>query len=244
MNIIDRIKCIHRHNINEHGACFSAGSVNQQQAEALEKEYGKPWYQVEGLKIGYLDIESDGLQVDFSTMLSWCIKEKDGATVYDMITKKELFSGEGDKRLIESIIREMMKYKIIVTYFGTIFDLTFIRAKALHYNLYFPGYISEQKTLKSGEIATKIIPELYHFDMYYIAKSKLASLSSKRLENVCDYLGIEGKTPLKRDIWRAGKYGDPIALKEILAHNVGDVEILEKLHNRLEPFAKYTRKSV
>jgi DNA polymerase elongation subunit (family B) len=244
--LIENLTCSHRHSIETHPACFASGNVNEDKARKIEEEYGKPWYQFEDLRIGYLDIESDGLKSDFATMLSWCIKEKDGPVYFDTITKKELFenSSSPDKRLVQSCIDEMKKYAIIVTYYGTIFDLTFLRAKALHYDLWFPGYTSEQVERSNGEVYTKSFPDLYHFDLYYLCKSKLASLSSKRLENVCYYLNIPGKTPLDKSTWNRAKYGDSEALSEVLAHNVGDVEILEKLHNKLSPFARFTRKSV
>jgi len=96
----------------------------------------------------------------------------------------------------------------------------------LHYGLDFPGY---------GDI--------YHFDLYYVARDKLR-LTRKSLDNVCDYLKIEGKTQIDKDAWRKAKYGDPVALQEVLSHNSGDVVILEELHNKLESFRKWTRRSI
>lgn len=243
-SLANKLFCSHRHDVDHHPMCFSTGNVDQNQAKALYEKIGRPWYQVEGLKIGYLDIESDGLKVDFATMLSWCIKEKDGSVAYDVITKEELFDGRTDQRIVASCISEMLKYKIIVTYYGTIFDMTFLRAKALHYDMYFPSYISEEKELKNGEVKVVTLPELYHFDLFYTAKSKLASLSRKSLDNVCDYLNIKGKTPLDKETWRVAKYGDKDALGKVLEHNIGDVEILEQLHNKLTPFVRFTRKGV
>jgi uncharacterized protein YprB with RNaseH-like and TPR domain len=69
-------------------------------------------------------------------------------------------------------------------------------------------------------------------------------LSRNSLDNACDYLGIKGKTPIDKNTWRAAKYGDPKALKEVLEHNKGDVVILEKLHNKLEFSRKWIRKSI
>ncbi len=244
MNLLNKLFCNHRHNINSHASCFASGNVNALQAKALEDEYGKPWFQLEDFKVGYLDIEADGLKVDFATMLSWCIKERGGNTQYDMITREELFNGTTDQRIVASCIEAMSKYKIIVTYFGTIYDLTFLRAKSLHYDMWFPGYVNEEYVNRDGVLTSKSVAEIYHFDLYYVAKSKLASLSSKSLANVTDYLHIDGKTPLNKEFWRKGKYGDPEALAQILEHNIGDVEILEQLHDKLTPFSKFTKKSI
>ena len=104
--------------------------------------------------------------------------------------------------------------------------MPFMRAKALHYGLDFPGY---------GEI--------YHWDLYYTVKSKL-KISRKSLDNACDYLGIRGKTPIEKDTWRVAKYGDKKALDRVLHHNYQDVVILEQLHDRLDFTRKWTRTSV
>jgi uncharacterized protein YprB with RNaseH-like and TPR domain len=218
--------CVHRHDIESHPSCFANGLVNDKQANKIAKEMGVEWYQIPQYRIGYLDIETDNLKADLGTMLSWSIKEKDGTTAYDIIDKKELFNGTFDTRIIKSCINEMCKYKIIVTYFGTGFDLPFLRTKALHYDFDFPAY---------GDI--------YNFDLYYTVKSKLC-LSRKSLAVATQYLGIEGKTPLDGNVWYLAKYGDKKALNSVLYHNIADVEILESLHNKLQPFRKWVRTSI
>lgn len=228
------VRCIHRHTIDEHPNCFGEGLVVD--TRPIEVQLAKPWFQQPGLRIGYLDIESDGLKVDFATMLSWAIKEKGGPVTTDVITKRELFKGTTDQRIVRSCIDEMRKYDVLCTYFGTIFDMTFLRAKSLHYNIEnFPKYTFNGK---------KMVPDLIHFDLYYTCKSKLASLSSKRLENVCQYLGIVGKTPLDKDFWRLAKYGDVEALAGVLDHNIGDVAILEELHDKITAFGAWTKRGV
>lgn len=242
MNLLNKVlRCSHRHTIDEHPGCFQAGNINQKTASDIYAKNGKPWYQVEGTKVGYIDIETDNLTANFGTMLSWCIKTKDGDTAYDVITKEELFNGVVDKRITDSLVKEMLKYKIIVSYYGTKFDIPFVRSKAMFHNLYFPAYIREEHETRTGNIVYKSIPQLIHFDLYYSVKMKM-KLSSNSLATACDYLGIEGKTPLKGSTWRKAKYGDPKALAEVLEHNIGDVEILEQLHNRLEPFAAWLKK--
>lgn len=226
MKLLNKLMCKHHHTIEDHPACFIAGQINEKQANTIFEITNEPWYKVDGLKIGYLDIESDGLKADVSTMLSWCIKEKEGEVAYDSITKEELFNGTTDQRIIRSLIKEMSKYKILCSFYGTRFDLPYIRSKALHYGYSFPEY---------GKI--------YNFDLFYTARNKLL-LSRRSLEVTCEYLEIEGKTPLKRSTWQKAKYGDKEAIEEVVKHNYYDVIILEQLHDKLEPFAKWTRKSV
>lgn len=226
------IRCIHRHTKDEHPGCFFEGLVIDKRSDA---EQGKePWYMLPGMRIGYLDIEADGLKADWDTMLTWCIKQKGGDVAYDSVTREELFDGTQDRRIVESLLEEMKKYDLIVTYYGTNYDLPFIRAKSLRYDLDFPHYRFDGK---------KLIHELSHFDLYFLVKAKLC-ISRKSLDNVCQYLGIKGKTEIDKEAWRLAKYGDKESLIEVLRHNIGDVKILEELHNRLSVFAKYSQRSV
>jgi uncharacterized protein YprB with RNaseH-like and TPR domain len=233
--------CIHRQPIENHPNCFKKGLIKGLIPQAVEENKRIPWFIRNKDEIGYLDIETDGLTVDFSTMLSWCIKRKDGGVSWDVISKQELFNLEFDERLVRSCVAELKRYKIIVTYFGTRFDNSFLRAKCLHYGIDFPGYVDEVVVTKTGREIYKANAELYHFDLFYLVKSKLGSLSRKSLDNVCDYLNIEGKTPLRKSTWRKAKYGDPTSIAEVLEHNIGDVKILEELHNKLYPFSKWIK---
>lgn len=222
------LRCIHRHTIEEHPKCFKKGLVkfDFKDDRDWEKKTGIPWYQYPGYKIGYFDIETDNLFADFGIMLTWCLKEKDGTIYHDQVTKEELFEGKGDERIVKSLLDKMKEFKIVVGYNSDRFDVPFLRARAMRHGIDFPGY-----------------GELYTWDLYWTARSKLR-LTRKTLDNVCDFLGIKGKTPIEKDVWRAAKYGDPKALKVVLEHNRGDVVILEELHNKIEFTRKWIRRSV
>jgi len=223
------VRCIHRHTFEEHPKCFAEGKVkfdfeNDREWERITRT---PWWTYPEHNFCYFDIEADGLKVDWATMLSWAIRPKDGITTYGVITKKELFREEAvDKDLVEACIEELSKHKIWVTYYGTGFDLPFIRAKAVHYGLDFPAYGT-----------------YYHHDLYYTIRNKF-HLSRNSLDNACDYFGISGKTPIERRDWRMAKYGNTKALKKVIDHNVADVEILEALHDKIMPFRKWIRTSI
>jgi uncharacterized protein YprB with RNaseH-like and TPR domain len=190
---------------------------------AVRKEIGSKWYQQAGTRIGIIDIETDGLQADFSTMLTWCIKEKGGALFSDIITKEQLFSPNMDKELIASCVHILENFDIIVGYYSKRFDMPFLRAKALHYGIEFPGYDA-----------------LYHWDLYDTVKTKLR-ISRRSLDAACDYLGIIGKTSIEKEIWRKAKYGDVDAISKVLEHNIADVEITEQLYDKLEFSRKWAR---
>jgi len=176
---------------------------------------------------GYLDIETTNLRADFAYMVSYAIKVRGDDKVYSgLITKEEIFNEEFDKRLVEQCIADMRKFKRLYTYYGTGFDMPFIRTRALKWGIDFP-----------------VLGSIQHQDIYYLVKSKLC-LSSKRLEKVCDLLGIEGKTILKGDIWVRAAIGNKECLDYIYKHNVADVAILEKAHERIKGFAGVNKTSL
>jgi DNA polymerase elongation subunit (family B) len=241
---MENLVCIHSHRWNTgHNACFLKGLVKLPRGVkpvVMQEENQDLWYIKDQRKIGYLDIETDGLRADFSTMLCWCIKERNGSIQYDVNTKEELFSIQFDKRIVASCIEAMRQFDILVSYNGITFDIAYLRSKAFHYGLDFPAYKMEKSVKKSGEVVEKIVAEIYHFDIYYLVRSKF-NLSRKSLDNVCNYFRIVGKTPLDKEIWREAKYGKPEALAGVLEHCKGDVAILEELHKKIEKLAKWNK---
>lgn len=221
------LRCIHRHTRKEHPSCFARGLIK-------DLDEPKAWYQ--NLRIGYFDIETTGFYADFDNMLTWSIKEKNGKIYTDMITKQELFDGIFDERIVKSCIDKLKEFDIICTYYGTGLDMPFTRSRALYFGMDFPGF-------SLSKIGDKYIPtsDLYHWDLYYLVKSKL-KVRRNSLENVCDFLKINGKTKLDAEIWRRARYGDKKALVQVLDHNMHDVIILEELHNKLTNFAKWIKK--
>jgi uncharacterized protein YprB with RNaseH-like and TPR domain len=221
----EQLRCVHRHSIEEHPSCFAMNKVVRKPVLAKAKSV-VPWWKEADIKIGYLDIETSNLEADWGVMLSWAIKERNGKTASDFITKDELFSGADDKRIVTSILEEMRKYDILVTYYGTGFDLPYIRSRALLYKLNPPTY-----------------GENYHFDLYYTVRSKLR-LKSNSLFSVCNFFNIKGKGKVDGKLWSKARYGNYEALQEVLKHNIEDVIALEKVHKIMERFQKWMKKSV
>jgi uncharacterized protein YprB with RNaseH-like and TPR domain len=207
--------CKHRHTPITHPNCFP-----------------KYWYEGEGHRVGYLDIEATGLSANKAWMLSWAIRERNGETKYGCVQPEEMFPSVGvvnsnyDKRLVKELLTEMREYTVVVTYYGTGFDIPFIRTRAMKYKLLFPSYGT-----------------LLHIDCYYQVRSKM-SLYRNSLAQATEFLEITGKTHLDFSYWTLAGMGDRKAMKELITHNVKDVEILENLHKELEPFCKSTKKSV
>jgi uncharacterized protein YprB with RNaseH-like and TPR domain len=184
-----------------------------------------PWWKEANIRIGYLDIETSHLEADWGVMLTWAIKDRNGEVVSDFITKEELFNGSNDLRIVKSLLEEMKKYDVFVTYYGTGFDLPYIRSRALFYKLNPPAY-----------------GENYHFDLYYTVRSKLR-LQSNSLVSVCQFFKIPGKGRVDAALWQKARYGDEKSLQEVLKHNLEDVVALEKVHKIMERFQKWMKKS-
>jgi DNA polymerase elongation subunit (family B) len=217
--------CVHRKYWPDHKSCFLHGRIK------YPKDYKAsvvplPWYKENGLKIASFDIETTGLEgADVELMITWAIKEKDGATFYDCITKEELFNGSFDERIVESCMNVLSEYDIIVGYWSKRFDLPFLRSKCLHYGIDFPDFTQK-----------------YHWDLYDTIKAKF-NLSRRSLDVATQYFGIPGKTHLDRSIWLKARYGDKTCLKYVLDHNIADVDITMKLLEKIE-FSRKWIKSV
>lgn len=206
-------RCIHRHTIKTHPNCFRKGLIKYD------------WWA--NKRIAYLDIETSDLKANFGIVLSWCLKYKDDRFIYsEMITKKDLETRTFDKRIVKDLLEMLEEVDVVVTYYGTGFDIPFLRTRAEHWKLDFPKFGS-----------------IYHWDLYYKAK-RLFLTHRKSLGVVTNFLGIKGKTPLDPEVWFIAKYGDEKALKQILEHNKQDVIILEKLHKRIEDYTRWERKSL
>jgi len=232
------LRCIHRHTIDEHPACFAKGLIKLPEG-ARSVKFKKdgtvefvPWWTNPEYKIGYLDIETDNLNANFGKMLTWAIKEKGGKTYYSSITRDEIFSYKFDKRITAELLEVLKEFRIIVTYYGKRFDMPFIRTRAVYWGL-----------------DTEILEyrNLFHWDLYDIIKRKFR-FHRNTLETATRFFGIEGehggKNHVEGEIWERAKYGDGEALKYVLDHNIRDVEILEMLHDKVGNFHSRPKTSV
>lgn len=193
--------CRHSHTYIEHYACF-----------LTEKPDTSPMHE----KIGIFDIESTGLRANWSVMVAWCMLDHDtGEIESDLVTKREI-RDRVDKRLIKSASETLKKYDRVITWYGSRFDIPYVRTKALYHNIDFPAY-----------------RDLYHTDLLYVSRQKLR-LHSNRLEKVCEYFEIPAKhhpmTPRLNNDIQAGKEE---ALQTILKHCEEDVWSTNEVFNKL-----------
>jgi len=178
-------------------------------------------------RIGFLDIETSNLKANFGIVLCWCILDDKNKLHADWLVKGDLPSGEEDKRIIYSCIREMREFDRIVTHYGTYFDIPFLRTRALIHKLDFPAY-----------------GDLYHTDVWKLARKSLC-IHSNRQDCVAEALqGKTIKTRIDHPAWRKAAAGDPDSIKKVVEHCKHDVPDLKKNFYSLLKYHKLTKSSI
>jgi len=187
-------------------------------------------------KIGYLDIETTGLQADFGFMLTYAVLVRDVLTGKTeirkgYITKKDLDRarrlGDADK-VDELLLKKLMKdMEDIDLWIGHWFigkhrhDVPFIRSRmAINKVSGFPKY----KMVRFGDTQKW--------------SSQIHRLRSNSLGTIGDAYELNTKkTPIKTKDWKkATMFADRKAIKYILHHNVNDVIITYKVHLHIEEY--------
>lgn len=197
---LSRNKCRHGHDYLSHYNCYIEENPDT-------------------ARIGFLDIEASNLKANFGIMLTWCIKKRNGEILEDAITEKDLKAGKFDKRIVKSLVEAISEFDMLVTYFGTGFDLPFLRSRAVHMGIPFPNY---------GEVV--------HKDLYYVIKSKF-KLTRSSLETACRFLlNDTNKTHIDYTYWINALRGDKESIEYILEHNRMDVVDTERLYNAVVDF--------
>lgn len=203
-------KCRHSHSYLSHFNCYLE-----------ELPSGAPMVK----KIGFFDLEFHNLKASIGVLFGYCIKEADSDVIHeDWISRDQGDFKQGqlpDKRVVESCVRDVKKFDMLVTYYGTRCDIPYIRTKALMNDLDFPEY---------GDII--------HLDLYYIVRNKF-SLHRNSLDVACEtLLGESDKTRVTPKHWMSGLFGDSKALNYIADHCRRDVKLTERLYNKVIPYRK------
>lgn len=168
------------------------------------------------------DIESTGLKADFAFLLSAAFHVVGEPKVKLLSLSQYGKRGNPlvhEEELVRDVLEEMAEADILLTYFGTRFDIPFMNTKALEYRFPFP-------------------PPVPHIDLFYTVKSRL-NLSRKSLQNVGYVMGLSHeKTPVEGKLWKAASAGNREALALIEAHNEADVRILSEAYEQLRPLIR------
>ena len=168
------------------------------------------------------DIETSELKADFSALLSASIKPygKEGI-VFRADNYQNWKEGRraDDLEICRDITNELAQHAVVITHYGTGFDLRYIRAKMMHHGL-------------------PALPPMFAVDTYYLAKANMM-VSRRRLDAICKYLALGLKSVVEGAVWvEAALNGSQEALDEIVAHNVQDCILLEKVAMVMFPYLR------
>jgi len=209
-------RCTHGNRYIEHISCYLREKPLLDDAPVVER-------------IGFLDIETSNLNADFGYIISWCIKVLDGEIIESILTPEDINTHTFDKRIISELCSLMRTFDRLVVYYGKDyrFDVPYVRTRALHHGIDFPGH-----------------KELVITDLFDVVKKKLR-LHRNRLATACDFLDIPAKGhTLNPTIWQKAMSGDKASLDWILEHNREDVISTELLWKRLEKFSPNSNTSI
>lgn len=179
-------------------------------------------------RVGFFDIECNDLNPAYGVLLSYAILDcKTNEIKGRHITKGEVLSDDLDKKIVEECVNDLCSYDVLVTYFGTKFDIPYIRTRATTQNIKFPSY---------GSIKT--------IDLYYVVKSKF-KIGRRSLENACRFIvGETRKTEILPHILPRCVQGREEALAYLWEHNIYDVLDTRDLYNKVVDFRYPTLRSI
>lgn len=201
-------RCKHHHKYTEHYNCYLKENP-------------------EDIKIGFIDIETSNLRANFGIIFCYCILDNSTGKILSRTVTKDELTKSLDREVVKQCLKDISKFDILVTYYGTKFDIPFIRTRAIEWKLDFPTF----GTIK-------------HKDVYYIVKSKFC-LNSNRLETACRaIIGKTEKNHVDANYWIRALQGDQKSLKYILDHCERDVRDLQRVYLSVENYVKETFKSI
>ncbi len=168
------------------------------------------------------DIETSNLTADFSLVLSGVIKPYGREPIVfraDTYPEWQAGNKSNDKGIVLDIATELAKHAIVITHYGTYFDVPYLRAKMTYHSL-------------------PPLPHMFAIDSWAVAYKNF-KVSSRKLKNLGKYFAIGEKEEVEGQLWMQAAYdGSTEALDKIVAHNIQDTILLEKLACLSFPFVK------
>ena len=213
-----KFRCLHGHDGYAHPKCYERFHHIQE-------------------KIGFIDIETEDLRADYGIIFGYCILDSSTGVIYqDCITKSDIKKFRSnkrdvipweDRRVLQSLIRDMSRFGRLVGHYSSRFDMPYIRTRAVMCGLQFPTFGSYSQT-----------------DTWQILKNKF-KLSRNTLQNSCQKLvGMSEKDHLSLSIKHGCLRGEEWALKDTMRHCQQDVRDTERLYNLIYGYAKETKSSI
>lgn len=170
------------------------------------------------MKTAFFDIEATGLKADFGTMLSSCILDADAPRTMKSV-KGILWNpkkhGLTDKLVIDKTVKLLKPYDLIVTWYGTWYDIPFLRTRCLMENIPF------------------IDARVFHIDLWQTARKKLC-FSRNSLDNASEVMRTKfKKSDIEKRTWALAGKGHKPSLEYVFHHNIKDVLVLANVYQKM-----------
>ena len=186
-------------------------------------------------KIGYLDIETSGLNADFDIMLSWAnlirdVKTGKIETEYDHVEKKDFeyaYKNKDadlvDESIVYSVLKSMAKCDLLVGHWFIgkhRHDIPFIRSRCVINRV--PGF-PKHKRIRYGD-TQKWGSQIYR-------------LHSNGLDSIARMFDLSmHKTPLDGKTWKNACLGIKDDINKVVKHNIIDVKLTHGIHLGMEEY--------
>lgn len=121
-----------------------------------------------------------------------------------------------DLHVVKTLHRVVSEADVLVAHNGDKFDLRWLAGRVLKHGL-------------------PPLPPVQTIDTLKIARRRFY-LNSNRLDYLGKYLGFGGKTATPSGLWLDALRGDRDAITTMVAYNKDDVDLLERVFERLRPF--------
>lgn len=121
-----------------------------------------------------------------------------------------------DYHVVKTLHDVLMGADVIVAHNGDKYDIKFTEARMLYHGL-------------------SPLPPIVKIDTLKVAKDRFL-FNSNRLDYLGKFLKVGGKKPTTTGLWLRVLQGDKAAIKEMVVYNKQDVNVLEKVFLKLQPY--------
>ena len=170
-------------------------------------------------RVVILDIETSSLEADAGIIVGAGLMPENGPAEYLGVRR----TGE-EKKALATLVSQLDKYEVIVTWNGRSFDLPFLTTRLLSYGL-------DPRPLGAKR----------HVDLNEVVKNRLR-LTFTYLDHVCDFFGIvKSKGPMGMDVpqlYLRAQEGDTKALGAIREHCLDDLQATRNVFLKLRPLVE------
>lgn len=167
----------------------------------------------------YID-PSNILTEAYMLCASWKIDGEDKVHAVSVLDDPKRFTKNpaDDYHVIKTLHTVLSDADCIVHHRGDAFDKPWLDARILYHGL-------------------DPLPPITSIDTYKVVKNRFR-LNSNKLDYLGKYLGVGQKLKTSPGLWIRVIKGDKTAIREMVAYNKVDVEVLEKVFKKIQPYVQ------